>query len=695
MHLIGDRNRGYLIEGMLTKLRMVCPTIQLVGLSATLPNACDVAKWLGASLYETEYRPVKLHHRVCCKGKIFGLDTAEGERHGLVKMGGVESIRAKKRHKDPDGVVALIEDAQKKGLSVLVFCPTKKHCRDLAKLLVELLTHYVTDDGSARATVIDKLRETPVGLDPFLADLVKKGVAIHHTGLVTEERTVVEDGFRHGSIRVLVATSTLAAGVNLPAHRVIIRSLRLGKEILDSTRYHQMAGRCGRVGVSRKEESTPSGERVDPGAGESFLIIPPTEDLATAINLITAPLPPLKSALLEATGGGLERALLEAVVSKVVTTRADARRFVSHTLLAAQEEETRVAPAFDAAMDFLLKKSFIVGSGGSAGRGGEESNSVVLSHTQLGKATFFSGLSPSAALDVYRSFDRARRRFVTSTNLHALFLLCPVDVGIELDWAMLWEVFTSWDDDHPAKIVANAVGIEASVLVGATRHRPAYGARMYELRSGPGRHVDLLPYRRFFAALVLQQVVEEVPLQNMASKLGIARGALQSLQKDASMFCGMVVCFARHLQWHELGNVLFSFQDRLGYSAKPELLPLVRLSRDLKPFHARALFEAGYRTPAELAAAEPSRLAKVFLRCSPFRSAGFDESVELYRAQRSKRLADSIHDLAIKELRRQFAALASSAEAKTQSPPTAQQGVRVEDPASNMTISWMILHTEG
>lgn len=75
-------------------------------------------------------------------------------------------------------------------------------------------------------------------------------------------------------------------------------------------------------------------------------------------------------------------------------------------------------------------------------------------------------------------------------------------------------------------------------------------------------------------------------------------------------------------------------QDRLGYSAKPELLPLVRLSRDLKPFHARALFEAGYRTPAELAAAEPSRLAKVFLRCSPFRSAGFDESVVSVRGNR-------------------------------------------------------------
>lgn len=60
----------------------------------------------------------------------------------------------------------------------------------------------------------------------------------------------------------------------------------------------------------------------------------------------------------------------------------------------------------------------------------------------------------------------------------------------------------------------------------------------------------------------LRQVVEEVPLGSMAGRSGIARGVLQGLQKDAATFCGMVVCFCRHLQWHELANVLFSFQVR-------------------------------------------------------------------------------------------------------------------------------------
>lgn len=59
---------------------------------------------------------------------------------------------------------------------------------------------------------------------------------------------------------------------------------------------------------------------------------------------------------------------------------------------------------------------------------------------------------------------------------------------------------------------------------------------------------------------VTNQAVEEVPVRNMAARLGIERGTLQALQKEASVFCGMVVCFCRHLQWHELANVLHSFQ---------------------------------------------------------------------------------------------------------------------------------------
>ena len=74
------------------------------------------------------------------------------------------------------------------------------------------------------------------------------GVAYHHAGLTSQERAAVESGYRSGVILVLTATSTLAAGVNLPARRVVIRSLWQGGGIVNRPQYLQMIGRAGRAG---------------------------------------------------------------------------------------------------------------------------------------------------------------------------------------------------------------------------------------------------------------------------------------------------------------------------------------------------------------------------------------------------------------------------------------------------------------
>ncbi|TMW39388.1 hypothetical protein DOY81_015533, partial [Sarcophaga bullata] len=96
--------------------------------------------------------------------------------------------------------------------------------------------------------VKEQMRDIPTGLDAVLEKCITYGCAFHHAGLTTEERDIVEASFKSGALKVIVATSTLSSGVNLPARRVLIRSPLFGGKQMSSLTYRQMIGRAGRTG---------------------------------------------------------------------------------------------------------------------------------------------------------------------------------------------------------------------------------------------------------------------------------------------------------------------------------------------------------------------------------------------------------------------------------------------------------------
>lgn len=157
---------------------------------------------------------------------------------------------------DPDHIVSLCYETVSAGHGVLMFCPFKSWCETLAEVVSKEFSLLLAASPSApflgtenTADVVQQLRESPAGLDKSLAKTVPFGVAFHHAGLMMDEREIIETAFRKGYLKVLVATTTLSAGVNLPARRVIIRSPLFMNQIMDVLTYHQMAGRAGRKGV--------------------------------------------------------------------------------------------------------------------------------------------------------------------------------------------------------------------------------------------------------------------------------------------------------------------------------------------------------------------------------------------------------------------------------------------------------------
>eukprot|EP00922_Rhytidocystis_sp_ex-Travisia-forbesii_P032330 GHVS01048053.1.p1 GENE.GHVS01048053.1~~GHVS01048053.1.p1 ORF type:complete len:806 (+),score=136.38 GHVS01048053.1:291-2708(+) len=293
--------------------------IQIVGMSATLPNVDELARWLTAELYITDHRPLPLDCYLKVDNRILRCpppgdtsppQTARELPPPPLFREGASSVR------DHDHVGMLVWERARQGSSVLVFCATKQWCEKTAKHLSIVLQYYrKSTDGVAaeveesmrtrRAAVLEALRMAAGQLCPTLAAGVPEGVAYHHAGLPSEERGILEDAYREGVLLVLCATSTLAVGVNLPVGRVILRSAQIGKEDLDACRFRQMAGRAGRKGFDMR--------------GEAY-IISTSKEYDKILRMLAEGVAPVRSCL---TGQRLVRAILELLSCELACTKRD------------------------------------------------------------------------------------------------------------------------------------------------------------------------------------------------------------------------------------------------------------------------------------------------------------------------------------------------------------------------------------
>ncbi len=240
-----DSDRGATLEMVISKLLSIVPSIQLLALSATIPNAKEIAEWMKAELIESSFRPVELREGVLLDSVLHFKKSEE------------------KLPKKSTPLEAVVIDTIGKKKQALFFANTRRNAEALAVKIAELSAKHLTEKEKEKLELVSKkvlaALESPTEQCKRLASLVKKGTAFHHAGLLQRQRVLVEENFKKGLIKFIAATPTLAAGVNLPSFRVVIPSLyrftEFGMKRIPVREYKQWVGRAGRPKYDQRGES--------------------------------------------------------------------------------------------------------------------------------------------------------------------------------------------------------------------------------------------------------------------------------------------------------------------------------------------------------------------------------------------------------------------------------------------------------
>ncbi len=260
VHYMNDESRGTVWEESI----IYCPVnIQIIALSATVQNSRQLTDWINTvhsstELVYTDFRPVPLRFFYYDSSKpdtILPLVTPDGKLNKKIKPESkYKYFNKKEKIKNP--ILNVVQALDSKDmLPAIYFTFSRKKCDENAKkcLKLELLNK---DELSEINKIIDEYIEK----NPYLEnnpqlDLIRSGIASHHAGLLPGWKALVEKLFQKGLIKVVFATETLAAGINMPARTTIISSISkrtdTGHRMLSANEFLQMSGRAGRRGMDK------------------------------------------------------------------------------------------------------------------------------------------------------------------------------------------------------------------------------------------------------------------------------------------------------------------------------------------------------------------------------------------------------------------------------------------------------------
>jgi len=538
-----DSDRGPTLEMVLTRF-LLRGSAQIVALSATIPNAHELAGWMGAELVTSEWRPVTLKEGVYFDKQILFSDGEERRVSSSLS----------------DDVLALVDDTLSKGKQILIFAPTRKSAESLARRLRSVVSKYVSSRRKLESLarhVLEAL-EQPTAQCKELAEDVRHGVAFHHAGLVSKQRTLVEDAFRRGDILALTATPTLAAGVNLPAFRVLVYSVARytgsGYEPIPVRDYKQMAGRAGRPKYDDH--------------GEALLY---ARDASKALEFMDHYIMGTPENVYSRLGAepALRFHMLSLVATAPSLSRERVREFFSRTLYGYQYGDLDALLArVDAVLLWLAGEGFVEDRGDS------------VSATKLGRRVAQLYIDPASAVTLLEFIRHPR--FGSIPFLYMLTLtteMRPLPSVSSREEERLWNVAAELRDELPVD----------------------FDSWDFD---------DFRFLNRLKLTLILEDWINERTEDEILSEYDVSPGILRVYVSNAEWMAYSMAELAKLLDVGRVWRFASRMQERIHYGVREDLLELVRL-KGIGRVRARKLYNAGFRSVKDLQRADPAAVAEV------------------------------------------------------------------------------------
>uniref|UniRef100_A0A8C2AHW4 Helicase, POLQ like n=1 Tax=Cyprinus carpio TaxID=7962 RepID=A0A8C2AHW4_CYPCA len=589
LHMLGDGSRGAILEMTLSKILYMSKSTQIIGMSATLGNVGDLQTFLNAENYTNDFRPVELKEYVKIKDSIYEVDPREETCFSFSRLLDFKYSSGMQKM-DPDHIVALATEVIPQQ-SCLIFCATKKNCENLAGMICKYLNkEFLKHKKAEKTTLLGELKSSGNGsLCPVLQKTVPFGLAYHHSGLTSDERKLVEEAYSSGVLCLLTCTSTLAAGINLPARRFVLPS---------KTDENQFKLKVVGLDIAKK--------------------------------LLSAPMEKCYSNLLHDGGRGLLSLVLSLIGLKITTTVEQVRDFMKGTLLSVQEAQ--VSPERSLwdltveSIDTLKQKSLIEVST-------DVNNQTILRITRLGRATFKGSIDLSYCDLLYQDLSKGLEGLLLNSFLHLVYLVTPYDMVNQCkpDWMIYFRQFTNLSAAEQK--MATAVGVPESFVA-----RKAAGQSVR-------KSVDVVVVNRLYLALVLYSLLKETNLWDVSDRFQLTRGFVQTLLSSASAFGSSVLHFTEELEEFWAYKALLSeLTRRLTYCVQAELIPLMEVAGVME-HRAKQLYNAGYKTLAHLANADPQILVQTIEKLSKRQANQIIASAKMLIKEKAEALQEEVDDL--------------------------------------------------